>query len=1580
MNNLVDIKAKVVDIWERLLDVTGIDYDEEFFVLGGNSLKIIVLQCEIIKEFEIELALEDIFKNQTINKLTKLLYNNIQKNNVNIDIIPKCEKREYYPLSWTQKEKFILDKFIDDNQVFNVTLACELDGQINIKQLEQSLKYLIERHESLRTIFKLEKGLPVQVILDSVDFELQRYNSKRDDLEEMLKSIIKPFDIGNEILFRVALIKLEYENKYVVVMDAHHIILDGYSINIILSDLIKIYEGAELLPLRVQYKDYAVWQIEEFIKTEKMSKIKLFWEEQFKEPIIPVELPKDFQSVNSNYLGDTFEVKLNYDINQRLSNYSMENNVSIYNLILTAYSILLSKYTGQTDILIGSLSMGRNSAYLNETIGDFTKTLPVRFKIKNDIDVKEYIKYVQNLMLDIYDNQDFNFSEIYNKIQVADVMDIFSSVVNYHLETRDIGYLRFKDIEVKKINLDGPINANRDIQLEINNDENDCIVLSFQFNKLRFRRERIEMMSKHFIRILSQIISYENLKIANVKLLSEEEERKILIDFNNTKIKYDYSKTFVELFEDQVELTPNKIAVTSGNTSITYKNLNERANKLARILINQGCGFYKLTGIMVERSINMIIGVLAILKSGSAYVPFDTEYPDERIRTILEDSNINLVVTQKQFKDKFVSSCEIIDIEDEQIQKESNKNLSRKIKSEDLAYVIYTSGTTGKPKGVLVKHENLTNVALSWRDRYKLQQFEVKLLQMASIAFDVFVGDLARTLINGGEMVICPSEVKSDFYTLHSLILKKRISIFESTPALITLFMDFVYENNLEISSLKILIMGSDICAIKEYKKILERYGNKMRVLNSYGVTEATIDSSYYEEEIEKVPNIPNTPIGKPLPNVRFYILDQNKNVQPIGFPGELYIGGAGVTNGYLNRTELTKERFIKDILDKKSNMYKTGDLARWLPDGNVEFLGRIDNQIKIRGFRIELGEIENCILQEEKVDKVVVVEKEVDNEEKYLCAYIIAKDTLNLGNIKEDVKKRVPAYMVPQYMFQVEKLPITFNGKIDVKALPFEAVSKIKEEYSKPSNDVEEKLCDIAEEVLKVNKVGTNDNFFELGGDSLKAILFITKIHKEFNVKISVNSLFENPQIKKLAENIFKFDVNNYSTITHVEERMYYPASSAQKRLYILNKIDNESTSYNIPIAIKIKGALDIEKIKRSFEYLINRHEILRTTFEIKDNSLVQKINKKIDFFIEYDEVCKDDFEFNNYQNKFIKPFDLERGPLFRVKIIKLDSYEFILQIDIHHIISDGQSIEILINEFCANYSGIKLESNEIQYRDFAVWQEKMEKNNALKKQEEYWRNIYKDSIPKLNMPLDYDRGEVQSFEGDKVVFSLDKEIVKRINVISKETGTTLYMFLFAGYAALLANYTQDEDMVIGVPILGRNHSELDQVIGMFVNTLAIRVYPRGDKTFKEFLYDIKNTLLKCYDNADFDLERLIDLLDIDRGKGENPIFDTIFNFRNNTKKDLEFLDISVEILENKSKISKFDFSLDVVQYEDNVELHIEYCTKLFKKETIEKISNYYLELLNIVSEDMNVYINEIQLEDFTNEEIQLDDIEFNF
>ncbi len=1105
------------------------------------------------------------------------------------------------------------------------------------------------------------------------------------------------------------------------------------------------------------------------------------------------------------------------------------------------------------------------------------------------------------------------------------------------LQNMDSGELKLKDITLSPYNYKHKT-AKFDLTL-FASEANEEILLGLEYNTMLFKRDTIERMILHFENILEVIAINTQIKLEKIDILTKEEKDLILVDFNKTEVDYPKDNTLCDLFEEQVAKTPNNIAVVFENTHLTYQELNARASQLARVLRQRGVKPDKVVAIMLERSLEMIVGIMGILKAGGAFLPIDPDYPLERKQYMLEDSNAGILITQPELAKKVSFKGDIITNLISTTCDEDSSNLEMVNKPEDLLYVIYTSGSTGKPKGVMIEHRNIVNL-ISFEYAKTNINFKTKILQFTTISFDVSYQEIFSTFLAGGELHLIDDEIRKSPEKLLDFVKRNEIEVL----FLPTSYFKFIageeeYLRSFPDNMKHIIVAGEQLIITEQLKEYLIEKGVYLH--NHYGPSEAHVVSSYTIEPTEEIPALP--PIGKPISNTKLYIGNMNEatekiNIVPIGVVGELYISGDCVGRGYYNRPKLTEEKFIDDPFRTGHRLYKTGDLARWLADGNIEFIGRVDHQVKIRGYRIEIGEIESQLLKHEAIKEAIVLAKE-DAKNKYLCAYVVGNNEFSATELRKYLSIKLPDYMIPAYFVKLDSIPLSPNGKIDRKALP-EVEDKIDVgvKYVAPSTKIEHKLTEIWSDILGIEKIGINDSFFELGGHSLKATILVAKIHKELNVEVSLSKIFKRPTIKELSEYIKNITKTVYNAIEIVDPAEYYVVSSAQKRMYMLQQFDLSSTNYNMPGVLKVTGRLNLERVEKAFHQLIRRHETLRTSFETIEGKVIQRVNLdtciKAEFNLEYIENA--DKTTHEIINEFVRPFDLSKAPLFRVGIIKLKEDQYILMFDMHHIISDGISMGILVNEFVKLYVGKDLEKLKIQYKDYAEWQNKLLKSEIMCQQEDYWNNLFSDQVPILNLPTDYPRPSIRSFAGDLVGFKLDAALTKDLYRIAKETGSTMYMVLLAGVNILLSKYSGQEDIIIGSPIAGRPHADLEKIIGMFINTLAMRNNPIGNKTYKELLKEVKDNALEAYEHQDYQFEELVDRLDLSRDIilkdfSRNPLFDVMFVLQNFNNGELKIEDLEFEPYNYNSKIAKFDLTIAATETEENILLNFEYSTKLY-------------------------------------------------
>ena len=1553
VSNLLGIEEKIAMFWKQVLKVDKVEPHDDFFELGGHSLLASQVLVRIKKEFRIDLNFEDIFEHPTLDSLTSYVKSQVSDEKYRdegMSIQPAAEK-EFYQLSSAQKRMYMLNQMDKANTSYNEGGAGIIEGSLDAERFEEAFRKIIKRHESLRTSFHMKNGEPVQKIHKEVEFKVRRIKASEEEVEGIIKGFICPFDLSEAPLLRVGLVEIS-EDRHIFIFIAHHIISDGTSMQILKGEFMKLYSGQELPEIRLQYKDFSEWQNRQ-LGNEAIKKQEKYWLEQFRGEIPVLGMPSDYQRpIIQSHDGDRIHFNIGKALEEKLKEAASATRTTLYMVLLAAYNTLLYKYTGQEDIVVGSPIAGRQHADLENVVGMFVNTLAMRNHPVGEKTFVEFLEEVKETSLKAFENQTYQFEELVGKLDINRdmsrnaVFDVLFVLQNMRSEDLLIKEIKFRPYayENKTSKFDMTLQAY---------ETKEGISFDLEYCTALYKRETIERISHHFVNILECITRNLDTKLCDIEMLSEEEKQQILFEFNNTKTEYPKDKTIHQLFEEQAAKTPDSMAVVYKDKQLTYRELDEKSNQLARFLREKGVKSESIVGIMVERSIEMIVGILGILKAGGAYLSIDPQYPEDRVRYMLEDSGAEILLTDHvQLINDNLKNVVNININDQSIDSRGNSTLNHINMSNHLAYIMYTSGSTGKPKGVMVEHKNVVRLV---KDTNYIQFKNVDtILQTGATVFDASTFEIWGSMLNGLRLYIVDEDTILDANKLEKYLIKYKVTTLWLTSPL---FNQLANQKPEMFRGIKNLLVGGDVLSPSNINRV-RKVCRGVKIINGYGPTENTTFSACFSIERDYESNIP---IGKPISNSTIYIVDHN-SLQPIGAPGEICVGGDGLARGYLNQPELTAEKFVANPFEQGERMYRTGDLARWLPDGNIEFMGRIDHQVKIRGFRIELGEIESQLLKHVDIMEAAVIANNESSGEKYLCAYIVSKEELPVYELRNHLSKELPDYMIPSYFVQMEKLPLTSNGKVDRRALtePDRNLATDKE-YVEPTNETEKKLAAIWQEVLGVEKIGINDNFFELGGHSLKAVLLLSRIHKEMNVEVSLKVVFASPVLRNMAEYLKEAAVSIYKSIEPVTKREYYPLSSAQKRIYILNQLERESLVYNIPGTLVLEGELDKEKLEEAIRKLIARHETLRTSFELAEGEPVQRVHEKVEFHIEYYEQEED--KTPDKIEKLIKPFDLGRAPLLRVVLIKIKECRHIMLFDIHHIIADGMTMNVIKKEVAALYSGKELPALRLQYKDYALWQHELLEKGIINKQEEYWFNVFNKEIPVLNLPIDYLRPAVKSFVGSGISFEIDKELTDKLNNLILDTGTTMFMLILATYNVLLSKYSGQEDIIVGTPIAGRQHPDLENLVGMFINTIAMRNYPKADMTFKQFLNKVKENSLSALENQEYQFDQLIEKLNIKRDLSRNPIFDVWFNYLNIEVSEIEAGELLFLPYESEQNTVKFDLCLYAIQEDRKIKFRLDYSTALFRKETIERVTQCFENILNEVAATPDIKISKINM-----------------
>ncbi|MDQ1354002.1 MAG: hypothetical protein QG657_4311, partial [Acidobacteriota bacterium] len=1098
---------------------------------------------------------------------------------------------------------------------------------------------------------------------------------------------------------------------------------------------------------------------------------------------------------------------------------------------------------------------------------------------------------------------------------------------------------------------------------------NECFCL---YNNERLAEENIRQLLHYFAVFLQSVSIDPLLPLCRYSLLDEDDIYYQLVRLNDTDVEFPQDQAVHCLFEEQVERSPDNTALISSpegvEIRISYRELNEKKEEWAGLLKQKGVNPGDLVAIMVDRSVEFVTAALAVLKTGSAYLPIDPEYPHDRIDYMLKDSGTNILMNEKFFRGPGAPRRgEPIRI----FQKSPPCDVN-------LAYVIYTSGSTGKPKGVAVTHRNLAAYIHAFNREFNLRETD-RVLQQASASFDTFAEEMYPILLKGGALAIAGKERVRDISLLVRFIEEYGVTVISCSPQLLGLLNSFdpgVSPHPLR--SVHTFISGGDVLKWEQVNRLLDLGC----VYNTYGPTETTVCATFFKFSKDEGRKFSSVPIGRPIANYKVYLLDSCRELAPLGLTAEIYIAGPGVSAGYLNRPELTGAKFEQDLWDyqddqdKKNKsfyrgsrgavfskiaplVYKTGDLARWLSTGVLEFMGRADQQVKIRGYRIEPAEIESRLMQRDDIKDVIVIDHTDRDGNLFLCAYLVGRTPYPPSSqvLREYLSAFLPDYMIPSFFIFIETLPLTVHGKIDRRALPVPRLEKREEQelFIRPRNPVEKRLTEIWSETLGIDEpfIGVNSNFFQLGGHSLNASIMISKIHQVFQVALPLGEFFKKPYIEALCQFIGESGKTLYNSIEKAAEtggeEGIYPLSSAQKRLFFLEQLEDIGTSYNMPFFFIIEGNLHEQRFEESIKFLIRRHESLRASFHMVDGQPVKRIHDEVNF--EITKVFVGGRTGGAVFSKrapwtFIRAFDLSKAPLLRVGLMEMAEQQRLVLFDMHHIIADGTSMGILIKEFSRVYNGEaeQLPGLRIQYKDFAVWQNRLFQSGKIKEQEEYWFDQFKDrgSIPLLDLPTDYPRPGILSFEGDVFEFSLGAEETARFKEFVQLSGATLYMGLSAVFTLLLHKYSGQEDIIVGTGIAGRRHADLQGIIGMFVNTLAIHSFPRGAKTCGLFLEEVKEITLRAFENQDLQFEELVDRLNLERNPAHNPLFDVSMVVQNFQRPPLDLKGLKVKPYKYRKNTAKFDITLYAFEKEDGIDFQLEYCSRLFQPGTIQRLAGH--------------------------------------
>ncbi len=1297
-----------------------------------------------------------------------------------------------------------------------------------------------------------------------------------------------------------------------------------------------------------------------------------------------LELPFDRpRPVRQSHRGAQFILELDIDLSQALRRVAQQEGATAFALLLASFQALLYRYSGQADIRVGVPIANRNRVETERLIGFFVNTQVLKADLDGRMGFDELLAQARQRALEAQAHQDLPFEQLVEALQPERSLShnpLFQVLFNYQSEIRSVTpEVQLEDLRLEGLAWDGQT-AQFDLTLDIQEDENG-IWASFDYATDLFDASTVERLAGHWRNLLRGIVANPRQRLGELPLLDAPERRQTLSEWNPAQREYAVQGTLQQRFEEQARQRPQAVALILDEQRLSYGELNARANRLAHCLIARGVGADVPVGLALERSLDMLVGLLAILKAGGAYLPLDPAAPEERLAHILDDSGVRLLLTQGHLLERLPrqAGVEVLAIDGLVLDGYAESDPLTTLTADNLAYVIYTSGSTGKPKGTLLTHRNALRLFSATEAWFGFDERDVWTL-FHSYAFDFSVWEIFGALLYGGRLVIVPQWVSRSPEDFYRLLCREGVTVLNQTPSAFKQLMAVACSADMATQqpALRYVIFGGEALDLQSLRPWFQRFGDRQpQLVNMYGITETTVHVTYRPVSEADLEGGLVSPIGGTIPDLSWYILDRDLNPVPRGAVGELYIGRAGLARGYLRRPGLSATRFVPNPFPGGAGerLYRTGDLARFQADGNIEYIGRIDHQVKVRGFRIELGEIEAALAGLAGVrDAVVLAHDGVGGTQ--LVGYVVAdsaEDAERLReSLRESLKRHLPDYMVPAHLMLLERMPLTVNGKLDRQALPQPDASLSQQAYRAPGSELEQRIAAIWAEILGVERVGLDDNFFELGGHSLLATRVISRVRQEQQLDASLKALFERPVLEAFAQGLER-TTDAVSTIPLADRQQPLALSFAQERQWFLWQLEPESAAYHIPSALRLRGRLDVDALQRSFDSLVARHETLRTRFRLEGGRSYQQVQPAVSISIEREQFGEEGL-IERIQAIVVQPFDLERGPLLRVNLLQLAEDDHVLVLVQHHIVSDGWSMQVMVEELVQLYAGysqgldVVLPALPIQYADYALWQRSWMEAGEKERQLAYWTGLLGGEQPVLELPFDRPRPARQSHRGAQFILELDIDLSPALRRVAQQEGATAFALLLASFQALLYRYSGQADIRVGVPIANRNRVETERLIGFFVNTQVLKADLDGRMGFDELLAQARQRALEAQAHQDLPFEQLVEALQPERNASHNPLFQVLFNHQSEIRSvtpEVQLEDLRLEGLAWDGQTAQFDLTLDIQEDENGIWASFDYATDLFDASTVERLAGHWRNLLRGIVANPRQRLGELPLLD---------------
>ena len=1581
-------EERLADLWSGLLGVERIGTASDFFDLGGHSLLAARLSSRVCEAFGVELPLRAFFEAPVLSEQARRI------DEANVASAPPVSRRTEdgpAPLSFAQERLWFIDRLAPGSPLYNMPSALRLTGAVDVPRLEGALRDVVRRHEVLRATFQEIGGEPRQVLdaevrIDLPVIDLRGLPGREEEARRLAAGeAVRPFDLRTGPLLRAALVRLD-EQGWIALFNLHHIAADGWSFGVLVEELSALY-GSETLPeLPVQYADFAVWQRER-LRGEALEAQLDWWRRELEGVPAVLELPTDRpRPAAQSFRGGVEGIEVPAEVAVALAGLSRRHGATLFMTLLAAFQVLLHRHAGQDDVLVGSPVAGRNRPELERLIGFFVNMLVFRGRFAGgEIEGPSFVEVLERTRataLAAFAHQDLPFERLIEALGVERSLGhnpLFQAVLA--LQNAPLGDLELPGVRLSPVAVEGgPEEGTAKFDLSLSLSEQPGGILGMiEYNVDIFDGSTVRRMMDRFQTLLQEIAVDPARPVRTLPMLPEAERRQ-LRDWSLVSSEPGGDALLHELFAAQAGRTPEAVAVVFEDTVLTYGELDRRAAALARRLRDLGVGPEVPVGLCLERSAEMIVAVLGTLMAGGAYVPLDPAYPEERLRYLFEDSRMPVLVTTRGLAGRFEGPRVVLL---EELESDTGPRPERRRLTPDHpAYVIYTSGSTGRPKGVVVTHRDVVRLFQATDAWFGFGPGDVWSL-FHSYAFDFSVWEIWGALLYGGRLVVVPYWVSRSPEDFYRLLCRERVTMLNQTPSAFGQLVQA--EETLGVSpelSLRTVVFGGEALNLQSLAPWWNRHPEDFpRLVNMYGITETTVHVTYRPLSPSDLAGAPGSWIGRAIPDLSVHVLGPGLQPSPAGVPGELHVGGAGLARGYLSRPDLTAERFVPDPFSGRSGarLYRSGDLARWRQTGELEYLGRIDLQVKIRGFRIELGEIEAALARHPAVREAVVLKGSGER----LLAYLVVRkevqpvEPVEPAELRRFLAERLPEHMVPSGWVLLETFPLTTNGKVDRRALAAiepETAGET-EGFDAPRTPTEELLAAAWAELLGRERVGVRDDFFELGGHSLLATRLFSRLRDLFGLELPLRALFEAPVLADLAAWIDGARREASAVQVPPVERAErwpdgrVPLSFAQERLWFLDRMEPGGALYGVPAALRATGRLDLAALRSALDGIVQRHEPLRATFHQEEGEPWQSFETDARApmpAVDLSALPADRREpeaLRQARTEAARPFNLIHGPVLRTLLLRTAPEEWVIFVNMHHIVSDGWSVGVFVRELAALYEKQALAELPVRYSDYVVWQRRWLSGPVLDAQIAWWKRELAGASTLLELPADRPRPAVQSFRGASRPVTIPAGLAEGVRMLGRREGGTLYMTLLAGFLTLLHRYTGQEDVLVGSPIANRVRPEIEGLVGLFVNAVTLRGRLGGEPSFRDLLQRVRAAALGAYAHQDLPFERLVQEMQVERSLARHPLYQAVFSLMNAPAGALELPGMTLEPLDLDSGTAKLDLLLSFADDETDLVGGWEYSTDLFDAATVERMSGHLRTLLEGATADPGRRIADLPL-----------------